>query len=75
MRSVLDTVTRIANTESTVYLHGESGTGKELIAKAIHLASGRKNNPFVAINCAALPEPLLESELFGHEKGSFYRRR
>jgi two-component system, NtrC family, response regulator GlrR len=71
MRSVLDIVTRIANTESTVYLHGESGTGKEIIAKAIHLASARKDKPFVAINCAALPETLLESELFGHEKGSF----
>ena len=71
MRSVLDVVTRIANTESTVYLHGESGTGKEIIAKAIHLASARKDKPFVAINCAALPESLLESELFGHENGSF----
>lgn len=71
MRSVLDTVTRVANTASTVHLHGESGTGKELIAKAIHLASARKNSAFVAINCAALPEPLLESELFGHEKGAF----
>jgi two-component system response regulator GlrR len=71
MQRVLETVTRIADTESTVYIHGESGTGKELIAKAIHLASGRKDKPFVAINCAALPETLLESELFGHEKGSF----
>ncbi len=71
MRSVLDFVSRIADTESTVYLHGESGTGKELIAKAIYLASSRKDKPFVAINCAALPEPLLESELFGHERGSF----
>jgi two-component system response regulator GlrR len=71
MRSVLDIVSRIANTESTVYLHGESGTGKEIIAKAIHLASQRREKPFVAINCAALPETLLESELFGHEKGSF----
>ena len=71
MRGVLDMVSHVANTDSTVYLHGESGTGKELIAKAIHLASGRKNKPFVAINCAAVPEPLLESELFGHEKGAF----
>jgi two-component system response regulator GlrR len=71
MQRVLETVTRIADTESTVYIHGESGTGKELIAKAIHLASERKDKPFVAINCAALPETLLESELFGHEKGSF----
>ena len=71
MRSVLDIVSRIADTESTIYLQGESGTGKELIAKAIYLASSRRDKPFVAVNCAALPEPLLESELFGHEKGSF----
>jgi len=71
MKRVLEIVSQIAKTESTVYIHGESGTGKELIAKAIHLASERKDHPFVAINCAALPETLLESELFGHEKGSF----
>jgi two-component system response regulator GlrR len=71
MRRVLEAVSRIAKTESTVYIHGESGTGKELIAKAIHLASDRKNTSFVAINCAAIPESLLESELFGHEKGAF----
>ena len=71
MRSVLDIVSRIADTESTIYLQGESGTGKELIAKAVYLASSRRDKPFVAVNCAALPEPLLESELFGHEKGSF----
>src|SRR5499433_1652086 len=71
MRAVLDVVTRIARLDSTVYIHGESGTGKELIAKAIHLASDRKNHAFVALNCAALPETLLESELFGHEKGAF----
>jgi two-component system response regulator GlrR len=71
MQSVLETVSRIANTDSTVYIQGESGTGKELIAKAIHLASARREKAFVAINCAALPETLLESELFGHEKGAF----
>jgi len=71
MGAVLDVVTRIATLESTVYIHGESGTGKELIAKAIHLASDRKDKPFVALNCAALPESLLESELFGHERGAF----
>jgi two-component system response regulator GlrR len=71
MRSVLDMVTRIAKLDSTVYIHGESGTGKELVAKAIHLASDRREQGFVALNCAALPETLLESELFGHEKGSF----
>jgi two-component system, NtrC family, response regulator GlrR len=71
MRSVLDVVTRIAKLDSTVYIHGESGTGKELIAKAIHLASARHEKAFVPLNCAALPETLLESELFGHEKGAF----
>lgn len=71
MQRVLEAVSRIAKTDSTVYIHGESGTGKELIAKAIHLASDRKDKPFVAINCAAIPETLLESELFGHEKGAF----
>jgi two-component system response regulator GlrR len=71
MKKVLEMVSQIAKTDSTVYIHGESGTGKELIAKAIHLGSERKGKPFVAINCAALPEPLLESKLFGHEKGAF----
>jgi two-component system, NtrC family, response regulator GlrR len=71
MQQVLEAVSRIAKTDSTVYIHGESGTGKELIAKAIHLASERKDESFVAINCAAIPETLLESELFGHEKGAF----
>jgi two-component system response regulator GlrR len=71
MQRVLEMVARIAQTDSTVYIHGESGTGKELIAKAIHLASARKNKAFIALNCAALPETLLESELFGHEKGAF----
>ncbi|MFA4830391.1 MAG: response regulator, partial [Thermodesulfovibrionales bacterium] len=67
MQRVLDLVSRIAGTDSTIYISGESGTGKELIAKAIHLASERRDKPFVAINCAAIPETLLESELFGYE--------
>jgi two-component system response regulator GlrR len=71
MHRVLEVVSRIAKTESTIYIQGESGTGKELIAKAVHLASERQGKSFVAINCAALPESLLESELFGHEKGAF----
>jgi two-component system response regulator GlrR len=71
MRILLEEVSQIAKTESTVIIHGESGTGKELIARAIHLASDRKKKEFVAINCAALPESLLESRLFGHEKGAF----
>lgn len=71
MQQVLNVVSRIADNDSTVYINGESGTGKELIAKAIHITSPRKDNPFVAVNCAAIPEPLLESKLFGHEKGAF----
>ncbi len=71
MQRVLETVTRIADSDSTVYIQGESGTGKELIAKAIHMASSRKDKPFIALNCAAIPETLLESKLFGHEKGAF----
>jgi two-component system response regulator GlrR len=71
MRRVLETVSRIAYTESNVFLYGASGTGKELIAKAIHLVSPRRDKPFLAINCSAIPESLLESELFGYEKGAF----
>jgi len=71
MQKVLELVSRVAGTDSTIYISGESGTGKEVIAKAIHLASERRDKPFVAINCAAIPETLLESELFGHEKGAF----
>lgn len=71
MTRLLDTVAQIAPTEATVLVTGESGTGKELIAGAIHYSSFRKDGPFVKINCAALTESLLESELFGHEKGAF----
>lgn len=71
MQEVIEKVLLIADTDSTIYISGESGTGKELVATAIHVASHRKDNPFIAINCAALPEPLLESELFGYEKGAF----
>lgn len=71
MQSVLGLVSRVASTDSTVCIYGESGTGKELVAKALHLASARRDKPFIAINCAAIPETLLESELFGYEKGAF----
>lgn len=71
MKTVLSLVSRVAPTDSTVYIHGESGTGKELVAKALHFASSRKEKAFTAINCAAIPETLLESELFGYEKGAF----
>jgi two-component system response regulator GlrR len=71
MQKLLEAVAQIVKIDSTVYIDGESGTGKELIAKGIHLTSERKNKPFVAINCAAIPEALLESKLFGHEKGAF----
>ena len=71
MEAVNKLVRNVAPTPATVLLHGESGTGKELIARMIHLGSSRKAAPFVAINCAAIPENLLESELFGHERGAF----
>ncbi|WAC09162.1 MAG: sigma-54 dependent transcriptional regulator [Thermodesulfobacteriota bacterium] len=71
MKEVLEQVARAAETDSNVFIQGESGTGKELIAKALHLASSRKDSPFLAINCAAIPETLLESELFGFTKGAF----
>ena len=71
MRSLLELVEKVADSDSTALILGESGTGKELIAQAIHKLSNRKNNNFVPVNCGAIPEDLLESELFGHVKGSF----
>src|SRR5262249_56449271 len=71
MRDIFAVIQRVAKTDATVLCEGESGTGKELVARAVHAHSPRHAAPFVAINCGAIPETLLESELFGHEKGSF----
>src|SRR5262249_46034287 len=71
MREIFNVIKRVARTDATVLIDAESGTGKELISRAGHADSPRAGAPFVAINCGAIPETLLESELFGHEKGSF----
>ena len=71
MREIYSKIEQIADTHATVLITGESGTGKELVARALHYNSARKDRPFIAINCASIPDTLIESELFGHEKGSF----
>jgi len=71
MQDIYTKIEQVADSRTTVLIAGESGTGKELVAKALHYNSGRRERPFIALNCAAIPETLIESELFGHEKGSF----
>src|SRR4030095_8055929 len=71
LKEAVSEIQGVAQTEATVLLLGESGTGKELFARAVHHLSNRRDKPFVAINCAAIPETLIENELFGHERGAF----
>src|SRR5690606_3377973 len=71
LKRILETIRTVAATRATVLLQGESGTGKELLARAVHTLSDRRDGPFISVNCAALPENLVESTLFGHEKGAF----
>src|SRR5688572_3257869 len=71
IRQILSLISQVAGHDSSVLILGESGTGKEVVARAVHNASPRRNRPFIAVNCGAIPADLLESELFGHEKGSF----
>ena len=73
MQALYDQIRRVAPFKSTVLIEGESGTGKELVTRAIHALSPYNNGPLVAVNCSALPKDLVESQLFGHEKGAFYR--
>src|SRR5881397_797616 len=78
MRAIRSVIESIADTDTTVLIRGESGVGKDLVARAVHAASARRAGPFIKVNCAAIPQGLLESELFGHEKGAFtgaYRRK
>ena len=70
-REMIETIEQVAPTDISILITGESGTGKELVARAIHLRSRRRDEPIITVNCAAIPEGILESELFGHEKGSF----
>jgi Nif-specific regulatory protein len=74
MQDVYDQIAQVCRSQTTVLIRGESGTGKELVAHAIHYNSDRAGKPFIRVNCAALPETLVESELFGHEKGAFTGR-